>query len=86
MVRGDDGKYYNPTDIENKTYIPNEYGSGGNWYNKSDIGSNGKPNTDAPVQNINPVDVKNNFVNPNGTGSIVLDNVKERYRWRSERY
>ncbi|MEH8085614.1 YadA-like family protein [Gallibacterium anatis] len=36
----------------------------------------GKPNTGAPVQNISPVDVKNNFVNPNGTGSIVLDNVK----------
>ena len=74
VVRGDDGKYYNPSDIENKTYIPNE--DGGNWYNKSDIGPNGKPNTDAPVQNIDPVDVKNNFVNPNGTGSIVLDNVK----------
>ncbi|WP_276789407.1 ESPR-type extended signal peptide-containing protein [Veillonella magna] len=76
VVRGDDGKYYNPSDIENKTYIPNEDGNGGNWYNKSDIGPNGKPNTDAPVQNIDPVDVKNNFVNPNGTGSIVLDNVK----------
>ncbi|KGQ55514.1 hypothetical protein IO44_05730 [Gallibacterium anatis str. Avicor] len=76
VVRGDDGKYYNPSDIENKTYIPNEDGNGGSWYNKSDIGANGKPNTGAPVQNISPVDVKNNFVNPNGTGSIVLDNVK----------
>ena len=76
VVRGDDGKYYNQKDIENKTYIPNEDGNGGNWYNKSDIGPNGKPNTDAPVQKIKPVDVKNNFVNPNGTGSIVLDNVK----------
>ena len=76
VVRSDDGKYYNPSDIENKIYIPNEDGNGGNWYNKSDIGPNGKPNTGAPVQEISPVDVKNNFVNPNGTGSIVLDNVK----------
>ncbi|MFU2128283.1 YadA-like family protein [Gallibacterium anatis] len=76
VVRGDDGKYYKSSDIENKTYIPNADGNGGNWYNKSDIGPNGKPKTDAPVQDIDPVDVKNNFVNPNGTGSIVLDNVK----------
>ena len=75
VVRGDDGKYYNPTDIADKTFVSDGKG-GGSWYNKSDIGPNGKPNTDAPVQNIGPVDVKNNFVNPNGTGSIVLDNVK----------
>ncbi|WP_230594942.1 YadA-like family protein [Gallibacterium anatis] len=75
VVRGDDGKYYNPTDIADKTFVSDGKG-GGSWYNKSDIGANGKPNTGAPVQNISPVDVKNNFVNPNGTGSIVLDNVK----------
>ncbi|MEH8130949.1 YadA-like family protein [Gallibacterium anatis] len=75
VVRGDDGKYYNPTDIADKTFVSDGKG-GGSWYNKSDIAPNGKPNTDAPVQNISPVDVKNNFVNPNGTGSIVLDNVK----------
>ena len=66
VVRGDDGKYYNPTDIADKTFVSDGKG-GGSWYNKSDIGPNGKPNTDAPVQNIDPVDVKNNFVNPNGT-------------------
>ena len=76
VVRGDDGKYYNQKDIENKTYIPNEDGNGGNWYNKSDIGNDGQPKEGAPVQKITPTDVKNNFVNPNGTGSIVLDNVK----------
>ena len=76
VVRGDDGKYYKPSDIENKTYIPNADGNGGNWYNKSDIGNDGQPKAGAPVQNITPADVKNNFVNPNGTGSIVLDNVK----------
>ncbi|MGY6773093.1 YadA-like family protein [Gallibacterium sp. ZY190522] len=75
VVRGDDGKYYDPADIENKTFVPDGKG-GGNWYNTSDIGDNGQPNTGASVQNINPVDVKNNFVNPNGTGSIVVDNVK----------
>ncbi|MFU2055549.1 ESPR-type extended signal peptide-containing protein, partial [Gallibacterium anatis] len=75
VVRGDDGKYYDPEDIENKTFVPDGKG-GGNWYNTSDIGDNGQPNTGASVQNINPVDVKNNFVNPNGTGSIVVDNVK----------
>src|SRR5699024_2230890 len=36
----------------------------------------GKPQPDAKPQNVTPTDVKNNFVNPNGTGSIVLDNVK----------
>ncbi|WP_231924863.1 hypothetical protein, partial [Gallibacterium genomosp. 1] len=75
VVRGDDGKYYNPTDIADKTFVSDGKG-GGNWYNTSDIGDNGQPNTGASVQNINPVDVKNNFVNPNGTGSIVVDNVK----------
>ena len=76
VVRGDDGKYYKTSDIENKTYIPNADGNGGNWYNKSDIGNDGQPKAGAPVQKITPADVKNNFVNPNGTGSIVLDNVK----------
>ena len=75
VVRGDDGKYYNPTDIANKTYIPNADGNGGNWYDNGDL-TNGVPNQGAKPQNVTPTDVKNNFVNPNGTGSIVLDNVK----------
>ena len=75
VVRGDDGKYYNPTDIANKTYIPNADGNGGNWYDNGDL-TNGEPNQGAKPQNVTPTDVKNNFVNPNGTGSIVLDNVK----------
>ncbi|MFU2123035.1 YadA-like family protein [Gallibacterium anatis] len=75
VVRGDDGKYYNPTDIANKTYIPNADGNGGNWYDNGDL-TNGVPNQGAKPQNVTPTDVKNNFVNPNGTDSIVLDNVK----------
>ena len=75
VVRGDDGKYYNPTDIANKTYIPNADGNGGNWYDNGDL-TNGVPNQGAKPQDVTPTDVKNNFVNPNGTGSIVLDNVK----------
>ncbi|MFU2074963.1 YadA-like family protein [Gallibacterium anatis] len=75
VVRGDDGKYYNPTDIANKTYIPNADGNGGNWYDNGDL-TNGEPNQGAKPQNVTPTDVKNNFVNPNGTDSIVLDNVK----------
>ncbi|WP_196247132.1 YadA-like family protein [Gallibacterium anatis] len=75
VVRGDDGKYYKPSDIANKTYIPNADGNGGNWYDNGDL-TNGVPNQGAKPQNVTPTDVKNNFVNPNGTGSIVLDNVK----------
>ncbi|MEH8057288.1 YadA-like family protein, partial [Gallibacterium anatis] len=75
VVRGDDGKYYNPTDIANKMYIPNADGNGGNWYDNGDL-TNGVPNQGAKPQNVTPTDVKNNFVNPNGTDSIVLDNVK----------
>ncbi|KGQ24158.1 YadA-like family protein [Gallibacterium anatis] len=75
VVRGDDGKYYKPSDIANKTYIPNADGNGGNWYDNGDL-TNGVPKPGAQPQNVTPTDVKNNFVNPNGTGSIVLDNVK----------
>ncbi|MEH8064226.1 ESPR-type extended signal peptide-containing protein [Gallibacterium anatis] len=38
VVRGDDGKYYNPTDIADKTFVSDGKG-GGSWYNKSDIGA-----------------------------------------------
>ena len=74
VVRGDDGKYYNPTDIADKTFVSDGKG-GGSWYNNSDL-TNGEPNQGAKPQNVTPTDVKNNFVNPNGTDSIVLDNVK----------
>ncbi|MEH8047642.1 YadA-like family protein [Gallibacterium anatis] len=75
VVRGDDGKYYNPTDIANKTYIPNADGNGGNWYDNGDL-TNGVPNQGAKPQTVKTADIKNSIVNPNSNDSIVLDNVK----------
>ncbi|KGQ67645.1 YadA-like family protein [Gallibacterium anatis] len=75
VVRGDDGKYYNPTDIANKTYIPNADGNGGNWYDNGDL-TNGEPNQGAKPQTVKTADIKNSIVNPNSNDSIVLDNVK----------
>ena len=74
VVRGDDGKYYNPTDIANKTFVPDGKG-GGSWYNNSDL-TNGKPKPDAKPQTIKTANIKNKMVNPNGGDSIVLDNIK----------
>ncbi|KGQ27770.1 hypothetical protein JP33_00840 [Gallibacterium anatis CCM5995] len=74
VVRGDDGKYYNPTDIANKTFVPDGK-SGGSWYNNSDL-TDGKPKPDAKPQTIETANIKNKMVNPNSNDSIVLDNVK----------
>ncbi len=74
VVRGDDGKYYNPTDIANKTFVPDGKG-GGSWYNNSDL-TDGKPKPDAKPQTIETANIKNKMVNPNSNDSIVLDNVK----------
>ncbi|MFU2136934.1 YadA-like family protein [Gallibacterium anatis] len=74
VVRGDDGKYYNPTDIANKTFVPDGKG-GGSWYNNSDL-TDGKPKPDAKPQTIETANIKNKMVNPNGGDSIVLDNIK----------
>ena len=74
VVRGDDGKYYNPTDIANKTFVPDGKG-GGSWYNNSDL-TDGKPKPDAKPQTIKTANIKNKMVNPNGGDSIVLDNIK----------
>ncbi|WKS97124.1 YadA-like family protein [Gallibacterium anatis] len=75
VVRGDDGKYYKPEEIQNKTYVPNADGNGGNWYNADDV-VNGVPKPDAQPQTVKPADIKNSIVNPNSNDSIVLDNVK----------
>ncbi|MDK9560581.1 YadA-like family protein [Gallibacterium anatis] len=74
VVRGDDGKYYNPTDIANKTFVPDGKG-GGSWYNNNDL-TDGKPKPDAKPQTIKTANIKNKMVNPNGGDSIVLDNIK----------
>ncbi len=74
VVRGGDGKYYNPTAIQGKTFVSNGQG-GGSWYNDDDV-VNGVPTENATPQVVEPADVKNSFVNPNSNESIVVDNVK----------
>ena len=84
VVRGDDGKYYNPTDIADKTFVSDGKG-GGSWYNKTDV-TDGKPNTGANPQTpvaLKQSDIKTSLVNPNAgvdptstDNSIILDNVK----------
>ena len=88
IVRGGDGKYYDPEEIKGKTYVPPQNGQPGKWYNSADVGSDGLPKTDENGHELPPLtgdnvptaiaqeNLKNSVVNPNGNEPTVVDNIK----------
>ena len=80
MERGADGKYYAPSEIQDKTFVSDGNG-GGSWYAKDDVDKYGTPlDGKSPLaqqpKELDQNELKTSVTNPNGTGPTIVDNVK----------